>query len=110
MLILVTGVLTLSYMQFRFDQSDVKHAIETVRLTRLPSVNNSTLEELTIRHYGLPSNQIIWEAVIKSKWKGTVLVKALKPNREGNLVWEVDLSRILVIVQPSIISPTFIGL
>jgi hypothetical protein len=87
--------MAVSYLQFRFDQSDIKHAVAVVREMR--PKGPETIEELVSRSYHIPPQQIQWEPKIESKWEGTVVIRATTPQGEGNLAWKVDLVRYSVI-------------
>lgn len=95
-LILVVGIFTVSYLQYRFDQSDLKHAVAAVREARPTGPHGPTLEEALARSLAIPADRISWVPTIDSKFKGTVVVQALIPQGGANLYWEVDLVRFSV--------------
>lgn len=94
--VLVLGVLAIHYLQFRFDRSDVEHAVGAVRQTRPGGPGDSTLEQKISQKYGVAPDQVLWLSEIKSKTQGTVAVKAEIPGSDDDLSWEVDLVRFLV--------------
>lgn len=95
-IVVLVGVLSVSYLQHRFDQSDLKHAVNAVRLTRPEGPQASTLEEKVAQHFQVAPERLFWEPHLESKVKGTVQVKAIPPQGGGNLIWEVDLVRMNV--------------
>ncbi|MFO1462610.1 MAG: hypothetical protein U1F66_02460 [bacterium] len=95
--VVLLGVMSVSYLQFRFDQSDLKHSVAAVRLARPAGPQGASLEELVARQFGVRPDLISWEPQLESKVKGTVLVKALPPQGGGNLIWKVDLVRLSVV-------------
>ena len=91
--ILVLGVIAVNYLQFRFDRSDVEHAVQAVRATRTGGPEDLTLEEKISRQYGVPAGRIFWLSEIESKTKGMVKVQAKVPGTDDDLSWRVDLVR-----------------
>jgi len=92
-LILAAGVLTVSYLQYRFDQSDIRNAVNAVRSTRSGGPQQGSLEERLSQRFGIAPESISWQPRIESKLKGTVQVRALLPQGPNDLIWEVDLVR-----------------
>ncbi|HEX5035047.1 MAG TPA: hypothetical protein VFW62_11235 [bacterium] len=97
LVVVVVGILSVSYLQHRFDQSDLRHAVNAVRLTKPEGPQASTLEEKVAQHFQVAPDRLFWEPRLESKVQGTVLVKAVPPQGGSNLVWEVDLVRMSVI-------------
>jgi len=95
--VVLFGILSVSYLQYRFDQSDLRHAVAAVRLARPGGAQDTTLEEKVAQQFGVKPDLVSWEPQIESKVKGTVLVKALPPQGGGNLIWKVDLVRLSVV-------------
>ena len=95
--VLVLGVMSVSYLQYRFDQSDVKHAVAAVRMAHPSGSQGPTLEDRVAQSFGVKPDLISWQPEIESKTRGTVLVRALPPQGGGNLIWKVDLVRLSVV-------------
>lgn len=93
---LATGILAITYLQFRFDQSDLKNAVGAVRLARPGGHDDSTLEEKIQKKYGVRPDLISWIPEIESKITGKVKVRALLPQGDKNLIYQVDLVRLSV--------------
>ena len=91
-LVLVAGFLLMMYMQQRFDNLDLRKAIEAVQEVHSPG-NSSTLKEQVAERYAIPADQIHWSAVVASKVWGTVWVTAEIPGSSDQLRWKVDVSR-----------------
>ena len=91
------GVVSVSYLQYRFDQSDLRHAVGAVRAARPLGPSDATLEEKVAKNFNTRPDLISWEPQIESKVQGTVLVRALPPQGGGNLIWKVDLVRLSVV-------------
>lgn len=92
----VLGVMAVSYLQHRFDRSDIQHAVDAVRMTRPQGPEGNTLEEMVATRYGVSRERIFWVPEIESKIKGTVKVKASVPDSKDILEWRVDLVRFQV--------------
>ena len=95
-LVLVLGVLAVSYLQYRFDRSDIQHAVDAVRMTRPQGPRGKTLEQVLSERHGVPVERIFWRPEFESKLKGTVRVKAQLPENSEHLEWQVDLVRFQV--------------
>lgn len=95
--VVIAGILSVSYLQHRFDQSDLRHAVNAVRLARPEGPQAPTLEEKVASHFQVASDRLFWEPSLESKIQGTVRVKAVPPQGGGNLIWEVDLVRMNVV-------------
>lgn len=95
--VVILGVVSVSYLQYRFDQSDLRHAVGAVRFARPLGPNDATLEEKVAQSFQTRPDLISWQPEIESKMHGTVLVKALPPHGGGNLIWKVDLVRMSVV-------------
>lgn len=93
---LAIGILTITYLQFRFDQADLKNAVAAVRLAKPGGEADSTIEEKIQKKYGVAADRISWVPRIESKFRGTVAVEAALPGRNPNLVYQVDLVRLTV--------------
>jgi hypothetical protein len=91
LVVLLIGVMAVSYLQYRFDQSDIQHAVGAVRQARPPGLAGKTIEEGVASYYQIAPEAISWVPEIQSKLKGTVLVKALPPQGPGKFIWQVDL-------------------
>lgn len=91
--VLILGILSVSYLQHRFDQSDLKHAVEAVRLTQPTRGGGKSLEQLLAEHYQVKAEAIRWDPELESKVKGIVRVQAQVPGVSDSLVWQVDLVR-----------------
>ena len=91
--VLVLGVIALHYLQFRFDRSDIEHAVLAVRAARPAGAQGPTIEEMIGAHYGMPTANIQWFSEIESKTQGIVRVQAKVPGSEDQLSWTVDLVR-----------------
>lgn len=89
------GILSISYLQHRFDQSDLRHAVQAVRTTH-PGNGEMNLEQWVSQVYGVSPEEIQWEPSLKSKIKGIVRVQARVPRHSDELVWNVDLVRFQV--------------
>ncbi|MCE9624101.1 MAG: hypothetical protein K8R69_01410 [Deltaproteobacteria bacterium] len=89
--------MSVSYLQYRFDMSDVKHAVAAVRSARPGGAQDQPLEEKVAKAFGVKPDLISWQPEIESKMRGTVLVRALPPQGGGNLIWKVDLVRLSVV-------------
>lgn len=94
---LAVGLLTITYLQFRFDQADLKNAVEAVRLTKPGGKADSTIEEKIQKKYKVAPDRISWVPRIESKFRGTVVVQAALPEGNPNLIYKVDLVRLAVI-------------
>ena len=95
--VVLLGVVSVSYLQYRFDQSDLKHAIAAVRFAHPDGPKGPFLEEKVANAFQTRPDLISWEPQIESKVQGTVRVKALPPQGGGNLIWKVDLVRMSVV-------------
>jgi hypothetical protein len=95
--IVIAGVLTVSYLQYRFDRSDLKHAVQAVREIRPSGPEGDTLEAEVARVYGVSKEAIQWVPEIESKTQGKVWVRAVLSGRDTELLWQVDLVRFSVI-------------
>jgi hypothetical protein len=95
-IVVVAGILSVSYLQHRFDQSDLRHAVNAVRLAKPEGPASATLEEKVAQHFKVAPDRLFWEPQLESKVQGTVLVKAVPPQGGSNLIWEVDLVRMSV--------------
>lgn len=95
--VLVLGVIAINYLQFRFDRSDIEHAVQAVRLTRPDGPQGPTLEEKISTRYGVPPVQIRWYSEIESKTQGIIKVHAGVPGSPDSLSWQVDLVRFNII-------------
>lgn len=93
LIVLVVGILSVSYLQHRFDQSDLRHAVNAVRLTQAGGPEGLTLEEKLAQHYNVKVETIQWQPNLESKVQGIVTVQALIPGQAEPLVWQVDLVR-----------------
>lgn len=93
---LAIGVMTVSYVQYRFDQSDIKHAVNAVRYARPGGSTRPPLEDVLAQHFGVVPAAISWEPHIESKVKGTVQVRARLAQAPSDFIWEVDLVRFSV--------------
>ena len=94
--VLVMGVFSIGYLQYRFDSSDLQHAVSAVRVARPLGAQDAPLEEKVASYFGVTPDRIFWQPEIESKWRGTVKVKAIPPQGGGNLIWRVDLVRLSV--------------
>ncbi len=94
--LILAGVLAVSYLQDRFDQSDINHAVMAVRAARPLGGGDKTLEEKAAAFFQVPADRISWAPEIESKLKGTVKVRVLPPQGGGNWVYQVDLVRMSV--------------
>ena len=94
--VVIVGILSVSYLQHRFDQSDLRYAVNAVRLTKPEGPQAPTLEEKVAKHFQVAPDRLFWEPQLESKIQGKVLVKAVPPQGGGNLIWEVDLVRMSV--------------
>ena len=92
------GIMAISYLQHRFDQSDLRHAVQAVRAAR-PDNSGMTLEQMIVKTYGETSENIRWDPTLESKIKGVVRVQAHLPRHSDELVWTVDLVRFQVVPQ-----------
>lgn len=103
--ILIAGVFGVSYLQYRFDRSDVQHAIQAVQTARPIASEDATIIEKIALSYQVDPNSIIWSSKIQSKTQGIVMVSALVPSRPSidenkknhEFLWQVDLVRFQVI-------------
>lgn len=93
LIVLVVGILSVSYLQHRFDQSDLRHAVNAVRMTQAGGPEGPTLEEKLAKEYDVKPEVIQWQPILESKVQGIVTVKALVPGQAEPLVWQVDLVR-----------------
>lgn len=91
-LILLAGYFTMTYMQARFDQADLRKAIAAVQSVRPSSTSSKTIAEALAAKYAVKPEEIYWSTEIQSKWRGTVRVTALIPNTKDSLTWLVDVS------------------
>jgi hypothetical protein len=89
------GILSISYLQHRFDQSDLRHAVQAVR-TAHPGGAGMNLEQRIGQVYGVTPEEIQWDPRLESKIKGIVRVQAHVPQHSDELVWNVDLVRFQV--------------
>lgn len=96
--IIILGVMSVSYLQHRFDRSDVKHAVQAVQTARPLGATSPMILEEVAAYYQVAPEEVLWDAVIESKTQGVVTVKAFGPQgRNGGFVWQVDLVRFNVI-------------
>ncbi|MCC7343347.1 MAG: hypothetical protein IT573_00310 [Deltaproteobacteria bacterium] len=95
--VVILGVVSVSYLQHRFDQSDLRHAVGAVRFARPQGPQGATLEEQVAYKFQTRPELISWEPQLESKLEGTVLVRALPPQGGENLIWKVDLVRMSVV-------------
>ncbi len=98
-LVIVVGVLSVSYLQHRFDQSDIKHALQAVRMTQPKGADSLPLEQALAEHYGVPIEKIQWSPLLESKVKGIVQIEAKIPGVTEPLLWQVDLVRFQILPQ-----------
>ena len=96
-MVLSLGIFAISYLQYRFDQSDLKHALAAVRLNKSLGPEDLSLEQKIASHYQVPIDSITWLAHIESKVRGFVRVEAKVVNVSDLLNWDVDLVRFQVI-------------
>lgn len=89
------GILSISYLQHRFDQSDLRHAVQAVRSAH-PGGEGMNLEQRISQVYGVNPEEIQWDPSLESKIKGIVRVQAHIPQHSDELVWNVDLVRFQV--------------
>jgi hypothetical protein len=94
--VLILGVAAVHYLQFRFDRSDIEHAVQAVRATRPGGPQGATIEEQIGARYGVPAPNIRWFSEIESKARGIVEVRAKVPGSQDELIWRVDLVRFSV--------------
>lgn len=99
--VLVLGVIAVNYLQFRFDRSDVEHAVLAVRASRPEGPQGLTIEEQIGARYGIPVTSIQWFSEFESKTKGLVVVRAKVPGVGDDLSWRVDLVRFNVLPMSS---------
>ena len=95
-ILILLGVLGIAYLQHRFDQSDINHAVSAVRLARPLGAGDKTLEEKAAAFFKVPVDHISWAPEIESKFMGTVKVRMVPPQGGGNWVYQVDLVRMSV--------------
>jgi hypothetical protein len=91
--VLVLGVITIRYLQFRFDRSDIEHAVLAVRSAKPEGRQGPTIEEKISDRYGVATVNIQWFSEIESKTQGIVRVQAKVPGSSDDLSWRVDLVR-----------------
>ena len=95
--VLVLGVFAVSYLQHRFDRADLRQAVEAVQQTRPAGPQGPTLPEMLAERYGVGVQRIGWLPEIESKTRGLVRVRAVLPQDQEPLVWQVDLVRFNVL-------------
>jgi hypothetical protein len=92
-LVLLVGVLAASYLQHRFDQSDIKHAVEAVKKARPKPDSPLDVEQILGNNFNIKEEEIVWKTFIESKWKGKVRVEAVISDAQQTYAWEVDVVR-----------------
>jgi len=95
-LMLAIGAAVIFYTQFRFDRSDLDHAVNAVRTARPGGHQDLTLEEKIHQNFGVPIETIGWVPEIASKLEGKVNVRVLLPKNTPDMVFQVDLVRMAV--------------
>ena len=97
LLLMLIAVLSVSYLQHRFDASDINHAVAAVKAARPLGPQDKTIEEKISAIYHVHPEQISWVPTLESKTRGIVSVKVLLPSGDQNLVYQVDLVRLAVL-------------
>lgn len=92
-LVVIIGVVAVSYLQHRFDQSDLRHAVKVVKAARPQGPQGPSIDERLQAKYQVLPDQVGWEPKIESKTQGIVAVHAKVPGSPDKLLWEVDLVR-----------------
>ncbi len=92
-LVLLSTTLVVSYLQHRFDNSDLKHAVSAVQSSRPQGSGGLVLIDLLSKRYGVSPQEILWNSQIDSKIAGLVTVQAQLPRVTEPLTWQVDLVR-----------------
>lgn len=95
--VIVLGVAAVGYLQYRFDRSDLEHAVQAVRVSRPEGPMGKTLEEILADRYEVSREQIFWVPRLESKFRGTVVVEAFISGKKKNLLWKVDLVRFNIV-------------
>lgn len=96
-IILILGVLGVSYLQYRFDRSDIRHAVQAVQNARPLGADTPTVLEDIANRYQMKPENVVWDSTIQSKTQGIVQVSAQIPGESEPLLWQVDLVRFSVI-------------
>ncbi len=99
LLLMLVAVMSVSYLQHRFDASDINHAVAAVRAARPLGPQDKTIEEKISAIYHISPEQISWIPTLESKVRGIVSVKVLLPSGDQNLIYHVDLVRLAVLPQ-----------
>lgn len=92
-MVFIAGYLAMTYMQHRFDSSDLQKAIDAVRLAHPAAESPTTIEERLAKELGVSTRELSWEAEWKSKFWGTVFIHARAPQHDDEFIWTVDLAR-----------------
>ncbi len=91
--VLLSTTLVVSYLQHRFDSSDLKHAVSAVQASRPQGGDGPVLIDLLAQRYGVAPQDISWNPQIDSKIAGLVTVQAQLPGSSEIFTWQVDLVR-----------------
>ncbi len=99
-LVIIATLLASSYLWHRFDQSDIRHAIEGVQAWPVNKKHSETWGEVVPKYYGMQAHEIHWDASIDSRTEGTLKVWAFHPDKSGEFVWKVQLVWAVISVEP----------
>lgn len=99
--VIIGTILASSYLWYRFDQSDIRHAIEGVKSWPANKQKTQTWEELVSQYYKVEPHEVSWQAKIDSRTQGTLIVHAFHPDKEGEFIWKVQLVWAVISVEPT---------
>jgi len=88
--------MTLSYLDHRFDESDIRRAVGAVRLSRPLGPQDASIEEKAAKYLGVDLASLLWVPNFESKVKGTVMVTVVPPVGQSGLSYHADLVRLTV--------------